>query len=771
MTDIFTPQQQLISHAHQNFLANRKEKIYLQTSLALANAGLLANLAQAEKNLLVVCRNQQDMVLKKQLLLFHHPDAIIFSYPPFDNNVDIIHQRINCLFALLQTSKTIIVITCYQALLPALPPPDVFLSQPIEITSGQTYQMTELLKKLLLLGYNQTSEVRRLGDMVRHGGIIDIFAITPSPHHFPIRIDFFGEQIDNIYYFSPLDQRRLKQFGNIEKIKILPISEIPLDDESKKNFLFHLREELLLSLPADGFEISQLSKYDLEYYQPLFFKQTCHFFDYVKKNFILFFHGISVDNIAQHYNLAESHYQDKCEEYKNQLRQTKKSPSHHGVMLPPLPPKKFLLSPDRWQKKIKQYFCLTEQKNDMPSQPINSPEKISTIELMAKPLSLDWQRLMVMHDENDAPSLQEKLLALIKKSPTSILVAAHNIASLHRWQKLLQGDDLPPVVVVETAEKNFSQLLSDQQKKIMLAVLPLQHGEEWQNLTIITDHDIFQVEFQWSPPDDKKINKTKINKLIKDITTLKKNDLITHLDYGIGQFLGLKPITAGDRVHDCVALVYRGGDKLYLPIENLDRLQRYGDLPDPPPSLDNILDKLGSSDWQARVAKTRQRIKQLAQKLAKNAALRQTIKADPLCPADSDYLEFASLFPYPETRDQEQAILAVKNDLAKNKPMDRLICGDVGFGKTEVALRASFCAVMANKQVLVITPTTLLARQHYHHFIKRFKNFATRIKQMSRLVSPPTAKKIKQDINQGTVDIVIGTHGLLHPSIAPHNLG
>ncbi len=786
----------------------------------LAMAGLLARLASNQsnkKNLVIVCRDQQEMLMQKQWLLFHRPHLTIFSFPPFDDNPDIIRERALTLFALQQNHVNFAVVTCYAALLAPIAPPSFFAQKILSIKTGEDYNMAALLKNLITMGYETTAEVRTFGDMVRHGGIIDIFPImnllSNQGQAMPIRIDFFGDKIEQINYFSPLDQRRLKNLEKIEQVNILPISEIPLDTASQKNFLKNMREEFSLSLPGEIFSNNLLTQNDLQYYYPLFFDSCCYFFDYLHDDFLFFFHGRAAAEISQQFAIKQKDYEERQAEFAIKKQEHKKNPNY--FIYPPLPPEKFSLSVESWQQKIKDFFCIHEKINEaanftsatsMPIVPLSAGRLTSAHaaaplnnEAVGEHNAPNWQEFITTHvvqarravnnaalgakNTADAPdeTFQEKLLAMIKKSPHSILIAAHNIASLHRWQKLLADDTLPPVIVLEANrstpenKKNIDEIIEDGVKKILLAVLPLQHGESWRgennNIDIITDHDIFQVEFQWAPPLTGKNSKSTIEKLIKDITTLKKGDLITHLDYGIGQFLGLKPVTAGGQVHDCVSLSYRGGDKLYLPIENLDRLQRYGDLPDPAPPLDNILDKLGSADWQARVAKTRARIKELAAKLARNAALRQTIKAESLIPKDSDYLEFASLFPYPETRDQEQAINVVKNDLAQERPMDRLICGDVGFGKTEVALRASFCAVMAGKQVLVITPTTLLARQHYQHFVKRFKNFAVRIKQMSRFVTTSDIKKTKEELARGEVDIVIGTHGLLHRSIAPKNLG
>jgi transcription-repair coupling factor (superfamily II helicase) len=293
-----------------------------------------------------------------------------------------------------------------------------------------------------------------------------------------------------------------------------------------------------------------------------------------------------------------------------------------------------------------------------------------------------------------------------------------------------------------------------------VAVLPLETGFEAPGIAVIGEQDIL---------GDRLVRKARVKKgsdALTEAASLAVGDLVVHADHGIGRFVGLTTIEAAGEPHDCLELHYQGGDKLYLPVENIELLSRYGS-----DESGVILDKLGGVAWQSRKAKLKQRIRDMAEKLIKVAAMRELRTAPVLNPPEGTYDEFAARFPYEETEDQVTSIDAVLEDLASGRPMDRLVCGDVGFGKTEVALRASLIAVLAGKQVAVVVPTTLLARQHFHTFTERFRGFPVKIAQASRLVSGKDLSAVKTGLKDGAIDIVIGTHALLGKAIAFADLG
>ena len=292
------------------------------------------------------------------------------------------------------------------------------------------------------------------------------------------------------------------------------------------------------------------------------------------------------------------------------------------------------------------------------------------------------------------------------------------------------------------------------------AVLPLETGFDAPGLAVIGEQDIL---------GDRLVRRTRAKRasdVLTEAASLTQGDLVVHADHGIGRFVGLATIEAAGEPHDCLELVYQGGDKLYLPVENIEMLTRYGS-----DEAGVMLDKLGGVAWQSRKARLKKRIRDIAEKLIKVAAVRSLHQAPVLNPPDGVYDEFAARFPYEETEDQQTSINAVLDDLASGKPMDRLICGDVGFGKTEVALRASLLAVLAGKQVAVVVPTTLLARQHTKTFIERFRGLPVKIAQASRLIGPKELAEVKGGIKSGDINIVIGTHALLGKAIEFADLG
>ena len=292
------------------------------------------------------------------------------------------------------------------------------------------------------------------------------------------------------------------------------------------------------------------------------------------------------------------------------------------------------------------------------------------------------------------------------------------------------------------------------------AVLPVETGFDAPGLAVIGEQDIL---------GDRLVRRTRSKRasdVLTEASSLTEGDLVVHADHGIGRFVGLATIEADGKPHDCLELVYQGGDKLYLPVENIELLSRFGS------DESNVqLDKLGGVAWQSRKARLKKRIRDIAEKLIKIAAMRALHHAPVLTPPDGVYDEFAARFPYEETDDQQASINAVFDDLASGKPMDRLICGDVGFGKTEVALRASLLAVLAGKQVAVVVPTTLLARQHTKTFIERFRGLPVKIAQASRLIGPKELAEVKAGIKSGDINIVVGTHALLGKAIEFADLG
>src|SRR4029079_1403608 len=314
-------------------------------------------------------------------------------------------------------------------------------------------------------------------------------------------------------------------------------------------------------------------------------------------------------------------------------------------------------------------------------------------------------------------------------------------------------------IVNLTNVRSWAEALARPKVEIALAVLGLETGFETDDVAVIGEQDILgdRLVRQRRP--------RRADNFIAEVSSLAEGDIVVHVDHGIGRFHGLTTVTAAGAPHDCLEVHYAGGDKLFLPVENIELLSRYG-------SEDNAvdLDRLGSGAWQARKARTKSRIREIAGELIKIAAARMLREAPKFTTEIGPYDEFCAGFPYEETEDQRASIDAVLDDLASGRPMDRLICGDVGFGKTEVALRAAFVTAMAGKQVAVVVPTTLLSRQHFKTFTERFRPFPIKVAQASRLVSAKELTNVRKGLADGDVDIVIGTHALLSKQIKVQDL-
>ena len=337
-----------------------------------------------------------------------------------------------------------------------------------------------------------------------------------------------------------------------------------------------------------------------------------------------------------------------------------------------------------------------------------------------------------------------------------VIVACWSNGSRERLATLLSEHGIGETKRVDS----FADVLREPRDVTAMAILPLETGFEAPGLAVIDEQDIL---------GDRLVRKSRGKRgsdVLTEVSSLSVGDLVVHADHGIGRFVGLATIEAAGEPHDCLEVHYAGGDKLYLPVENIEMLTRYGS-----DESGVQLDRLGGVAWQTRKARLKQRIRDMAEKLIKVAALRELRQAPVLNPPEGVYDEFSARFPYEETEDQENSIGAVLGDLASGRPMDRLICGDVGFGKTEIALRASLIAVLAGKQVAVVVPTTLLARQHFHTFTERFRGFPVKIAQASRLVSPKERAEVKKGMQSGDIDIVIGTHALLAKGVEFADLG
>ena len=385
--------------------------------------------------------------------------------------------------------------------------------------------------------------------------------------------------------------------------------------------------------------------------------------------------------------------------------------------------------------------------------PPSAPDGAELVDLGGR-VAYDFAAERTRPDQN----LFDAVVAHIKeadRAEKNVLVTAASEGSLERLRLVLADHGLDDVVRIHA----WAELKT--KERPALAVLPLDHGFATDGCIVLSETDIFGERL--SRPAKKK---RRSDQFIPEVASLSEGDVVVHNDHGIGRFEGLVTLELGGAPHDCLKLSYHGGDRLFVPVENLDVLSRYG-------SSDGVvqLDKLGGLGWQQRKARVKKRIQEIAGELIELAARRATRKGEAIDKPVGLYEEFAARFVYQETEDQERAIEQVLEDLASGQPMDRLVCGDVGFGKTEVALRAAFVTAMAGRQVAILAPTTLLARQHYQVLRERFSGLPVKVAQLSRFVTPREASQVRDGLAEGKIDIVVGTHALLGPKVQFKNLG
>jgi len=478
----------------------------------------------------------------------------------------------------------------------------------------------------------------------------------------------------------------------------------------------------------------------MEHWLPLFHDRLDMLFDYLP-NALVSLDPLVDDARIKRLEQVVDHYEARAQALE---RKTFGAPPYH-----PVPPESMFLSEAEWLQAV-------TSRQTIALDPFEHPETPG-----GKIVSFGGRqgRSFAAERQTEGGNVFDAVVAHAKRlkgEEKRVIVACWSNGARERLATLLFEHGIGETEGVAT----FADAIALPDVTTAFAVLPLETGFEAPGLAVIDEQDIL---------GDRLVRKTRGKRgadVLTEVSSLSVGDLVVHADHGIGRFVGLTAIEAAEKPHDCLELHYSGGDKLYLPVENIELLSRYGS-----DEAGVQLDRLGGVAWQTRKARLKKRIRDMAEKLIKVAALRELRQAPVLTPPDGLYDEFSARFPYEETEDQETSIEAVLDDLASGRPMDRLICGDVGFGKTEVALRASLIAVLAGKQVAVVVPTTLLARQHFYTFTERFRGFPVKIAQASRLVTAKDRAEVKKGLKSGDIDIVIGTHALLAKSAEFANLG
>ncbi|MCJ8189940.1 transcription-repair coupling factor [Sphingomicrobium aestuariivivum] len=598
------------------------------------------------------------------------------------------------------------------------------------LTEGSEIERDTLVRLLQANGYARVDAVHDAGEFAVRGAIVDLF---PAGFSSGVRLDFFGDEIETMRAFDPTDQRST---GRVEGFTLMPASEALLDEESIKRFRSRYREKFgatatgdpLYEAVSDGRRLA-----GMEHWLPLFEETLATLEDYVGEHDVVIRDANADAALGSRLEAVEDYFQNR-----------RRVEAQEAGSYRPLPPSALYLTDEEW----------SGEKQSLPvhlATPFPAPSGDDTIDVGVNgPRDFAPERAQ---NANVYEAVADHI-ANLSKGGRTVVLASYSEGARERLDGLLKDHGVEARRMAATWQEALGG------KAPALMVLPLDHGFTTDEVAVLSEQDML---------GDRLVRRAKRKKsadaFMAELSAMTPGDLVVHDEHGIAKYKGLVTIEVGGSPHDCVSLEYAGEDKLYVPVENIDVLSRYGS------GEEGVtLDRLGGEAWQRRKAKMKERIREIAGKLIKVAAERALREGQP-APVDSAYPQFVDRFPYEETDDQESAIADVLADLESGRPMDRLVCGDVGFGKTEVALRAAFVAAMAGFQVAVVAPTTILARQHFQNFCERFQGFPVEIGRLSRLVTPAEAKKTKEGLEKGSVDIVIGTHALLGKSVKFKKLG
>ncbi len=693
-----------------------------------------------------VARDDRRLDQLETALTFFAPGARIISFPAWDTvpydrigpDSDILARRISALAKLVVGGRKqpAIVLTTVNAILQRLPPREYLRNALKQMAVGQRIDMSRLTERLQRAGYTRTGTVMEPGEYAVRGGILDLF---PPGRGTPVRLDFFGDTLETIKSFDPETQRTLKP---LQKAVLMPISEIAFGPEAVKRFRSRYVELFGGGTVDDPLyeAVSAGRRYPgQEHWLPLFHDRLETLFDYCPGAAVSFDHSAE-EVIKQRFDQISEHYSAR--------REALEVATFGAPPYKPVPPHEMFLDGPSWAAKLADRMLYRLS-------PFEA-EDGQNVRLQGGRRGRTFAPERLSADVNVFDAVVAHIRRLLDDT-RRVLVATWTPGARERLASLLAEHGLKDTRRVES----FDEAMALPGHIVSLAVLGLEQGFETPDLVVIGEQDIL---------GDRLVRPRRKAKRAADViteaTSLSVGDLIVHADHGIGRFAGLRTITALGTQHDCLELTYAGGDKLFLPVENIELLTRYG-----ADDGTSQLDRLGGAAWQSRKARLKKRLREIAAELIKIAALRQLKEAPALQAPASAYEEFVARFPYEETEDQASSIDAVIEDLSSGRPMDRLVCGDVGFGKTEVALRAAFVAALSGMQVAVVVPTTLLARQHFKTFSERFRGLPVQVAQASRLVAAKELAEVKDGLKKGQIDIVVGTHALLGKAIEFAHLG
>ena len=704
---------------------------------------VLVDLARASKSRAVfIASDEAAMRSIAEAAQFFAPELEVIEFPawdclPYDRASPALTVSAKRLAALhkLQSGKpgSQLLVTTANAVLQRVLSPFRIRESVREFKPGTEIGHQSLAALLQRQGYSRTDTVVDHGEFAMRGSIVDVF---PSSLDQGLRLDFFGDELESLRLFDPTTQMST---GTLQQHLLLPASEALLDEDSIKRFRSRYREQFgatatqdpLYEAVSDGRRLA-----GMEHWLPLFEEKLSTLFDHLSAEDV-----VVIDSAAQQ---AVDERLTDIADYHSSRRQ---AAGQAAGSYRPLSEDALYLTRDEFSAAL---IACTAHKSSIFAE----PESANVVDFglsSARDFAPERAR------GDNVYEAAAKHLSSVGKSGKKPLLAAYSTGSRARIASILSEAGCE-TKLADTWQEALGLAAKGQP---VATVLPLETGFANDELELLTEQDVL---------GDRLVRRKKRRKdsdaFLAELQALGKGDLVVHVEHGIGKYLGLDPVPVGKSQHDCVCLEYKGGDKLYIPVENIDVLSRYGSAEDAV-----MLDRLGGEAWQKRRARLKERIREIAGELMQVAAARALKKAPVFEAEESAFNQFVEKFPWEETDDQDRAIADVLRDLESGKPMDRLVCGDVGFGKTEVALRAAFVAAMIGQQVAVVAPTTLLARQHYQNFTERFAGFPLKIGRLSRLVPAKEMTETRDGLASGDIDIVIGTHAILSKSTQFRDLG
>ncbi|MDA0240441.1 MAG: transcription-repair coupling factor, partial [Proteobacteria bacterium] len=677
------------------------------------------------------------------------PETDIVEIPawdclPYDRvspRSDIISRRIDALTRLVgnRAQSGRLIVTTVAGANMRLPTPKTYADVTLSIEPSGGVDRDAILAFLTGNGFGRTETVMEPGEYAIRGSIIDLF---PPGHVEPVRLDFFGDQLEGIRGFDALSQRTTEP---VDKVVLKPISELTLDEESIRRFRTGYRA-LFGTVSGDDPLYEAISNGQhfpgIEHWLPLFYEGLSTVLDYVPAA------SVVLDYQSDEAEHARWELIEECYEARTDIDARGLSMSE--IVYRPVPADRLYVDPQEWKS-------LLDQRRVLLFQPFEAVDGVGNVLNAGGKPGRDFADARALPDVNLYDALKEHVDAL-QADDCRTIIAALSRGSAERLAGILNEHGIKtPGHIPES----WSETASLPIKSVAVIDLGFERGFTGPGLSVISEQDLLGERL--GGPTRPRIRP---ENFISETSSLGEGDLVVHLDHGIGRYEGLTTLDVAGAAHDCLNVSYAGGDRLFVPVENIEVLSRYGE-----ETTSARLDKLGGAAWQARRATLKKRIRDMAERLINVAAARAIRSAEIYQAPTGLYDEFCAGFPYVETEDQANAIEDVVGDLASGQPMDRLVCGDVGFGKTEVAMRAAFVTAMEGKQVAIVVPTTLLARQHYQNFVQRFADFPIHVRQLSRLVHAADAKMVRQGLADGSVDIVIGTHALLAKSIEFDRIG